>query len=282
MNNPVIVSTARTPIGRAFKGSLVDVRPDDMLAFILKNVLEKTPSLDIENIDDIIVGCGLPGGDQGFNIARVAAVLNGWNNTSATTINRYCASSLQAIAVAAGHVSAGYGQAFLVGGVESASSFIKGSSDSIEGSMNPKFEEAQARSYQLINPGAPKWQEPQGLPDVYIQMGITAENVADLYGVTREQMDEFAFSSQQKCEQAINEGFFEQEITPYVKEDGSVIAQDDSPRAGTTLEGLQNLKPAFRSDGRVTAGNACPLNDGAAAVVVMSEEMANKLSLEPL
>ena len=206
MNNPVIVTISRTPIGRAFKGSLVQERPDDMLAFILKDVLEKTTGLEIGEIDDIIVGCGLPGGDQGFNIARVSAVLNGWNEVSATTVNRYCASSVQAMATAAGHISAGYGSAYLVGGVESASSFLKGSSDSIEGSMNPKFEEAQARSYHSANAGSAPWEESKGLPDVYIAMGLTAENVADEYGITREQMDEFALSSQQRCEAAINRG----------------------------------------------------------------------------
>jgi acetyl-CoA C-acetyltransferase len=282
MNSPVIVSTARTPIGRAFKGSLTNVRPDDLLAFILKDALGKVEGLDIGEVDDIIVGCGLPGGDQGFNIARVAAVLNGWNNTSANTVNRYCASSVQAIATAAGHIAAGYGSTYLVGGVESASSFLKGSSDGIEGTMNPVFDEAQARSYESTNAGAPSWRESAGLPDVYIAMGLTAENVADVYGITREQMDEFAMSSQQKCEAAIDRDFFKREITPYVLEDGTIIDADDSPRSGTTLEGLSGLKPAFRLDGRVTAGNACPLNDGAAALVVMSEEKANSLSLNPL
>lgn len=282
MNNPVIVSTARTPIGRAFKGSLILERPDDMLAFILKDVLDKTAGLNIEEIDDIIVGCGLPGGDQGFNIARVAAVLNGWDNTSATTVNRYCASSVQAMATAASHIAAGYGSAYLIGGVESASSFIKGSSDSIEGSMNPKFDEAQARSYQSADAGWGPWNESKGLPDVYIAMGLTAENVADKYGVTREEMDEFALSSQQRCEAAINRGFYKNEITPYTLGDGTVIDSDDSPRSGSTIQAMQGLKPAFRADGRVTAGNACPLNDGAAGVVIMSEVKANSLGLEPL
>jgi len=282
MNNPVIVTTARTPIGRAFKGSFVQERPDDMLAFILKDVLSRTTGLDIEEVDDIIVGCGLPGGDQGFNIARVAAVLNGWNNTSANTVNRYCASSVQAMATAAGHIAAGYGSVYLVGGVESASSFLKGSSDSIEGSMNPKFEEAQARSYKSADAGSEPWEESKGLPDVYIAMGLTAENVADKYGITREEMDEFALLSQQRCEAAVNRGFFKNEITPYSLADGTIIDSDESPRPGSTIEGMQGLKPAFRADGKVTAGNACPLNDGAAAVVVMSEEKANELNLEPL
>ena len=282
MNTPVIVSTARTPIGRAFKGSLVNVRPDDLLAFILKEVVANTSGLDVADIDDIIVGCGLPGGEQGFNIARVAAVINGWNANSATTVNRYCASSVQAIATAAGHISAGYGSIYLAGGVECVSSFLKGSSDSIEGTMNPLFEEAIARSYAAIDEGAPAWTEHATLPDVYIAMGITAENVADLYNVTREEMDAFAFTSQQKCEAAIARGFFAEEITPYTLTDGTVVSADDSPRAGTTLESMAGLKPAFRPDGRITAGNACPLNDGAAAVVVMSEEQASARNLEPL
>ncbi len=280
--SPVIVTTARTPIGRAFKGSLIDVRPDDLLAFIMKDAVEKTSGLNAKDIDDIIIGCGLPGGDQGFNIARVAAVINGWNENSATTVNRYCASSVQAIAIAASHIAAGYGSVYLAGGVECTSSFIKGSSDSIEGSMNPLFDEVQARSYALTDAGAPAWEEHPGLPDVYIAMGLTAENVADKYGVTREEMDAFALSSQVKCEEAIARGFFAQEITPYTKTDGTIVDKDDCPRPGTTLEGLQGLNPAFRPDGRITAGNACPLNDGAAALIVMSEEEASARSLTPL
>jgi acetyl-CoA C-acetyltransferase len=282
MNNPVIVSTSRSPIGRAFKGSLAAVRPDDLLSFYLADVLSKTKGLSIDEVDDIIVGCGLPGGEQGFNIARVAAVLNGWNNVSATTVNRYCASSLQAITQAASHIVAGYGDTYIAGGVECASRFIFGSSDTIENTTNPKFDDAMNRSSSALTPGTPAWNEQPGLPDVYIAMGLTAENVADVYGVTREQMDEFALESQQRCEAAQARGFFADEITPYTLDDSTVVSADDSPRAGTTLEALQGLKPAFRDDGRVTAGNACPLNDGAAAVVVMSEAKANSLGLQPL
>ncbi len=282
MNIPVIVSTTRSPIGRAFKGSMVEVRPDDLLAFYLKDLLGKTDGVSIDDVDDIIVGCGLPGGEQGFNIARVAAVINGWNETSATTVNRYCASSLQAIAQAASHVAAGFGKIYMVGGVESASSFLKGSSDTIENTMNPLFKDAQLRSLGAMAADAPVWSEQPGLPDVYIAMGITAENVADAYGVTREQMDEYALMSQQRCESANARGFFEHEITPYTLANGEVISADESPRAGTTLEGLSGLKPAFRENGRVTAGNACPMNDGASAVMVMSLEEAEKRGLEPL
>lgn len=282
MNNPVIVSTSRSPIGRAFKGSLIDVRADDLLSFYLQDVVSKTAGLDPDEIDDIIIGCGLPGGEQGFNIARVATVLAGWNNVSATTVNRYCASSLQAIAQAASHITAGYGSVYIAGGVECASRFISGSSDTIPDTMNTKFNDAVERSFSAVTSEAPVWSEQPGLPDVYIAMGITAENVADAYSVTREQMDEYALSSQERCEAAINRGFFKEEITPYVLEDGTIISADDSPRAGTTLEALSGLKPAFRDSGRVTAGNACPLNDGAAAIVVMSEDEASRRGLEPL
>lgn len=282
MNSPVIVSTSRSPIGRAFKGSLIDVRADDLMSFYLSDVVSKTNGLDPTDIDDVIIGCGLPGGEQGFNIARVATVLSGWNDVSATTVNRYCASSLQAIAQAASHIVAGYGNIYVAGGVECASRFITGSSDTIPDTQNPKFTEAMERSFLAVTDDAPTWSESAGLPDIYIAMGITAENVADKYGITREEMDEYAFSSQEKCETAINRGYYSEEITPYVLSDGTVVDRDDSPRAGTTLEGLNSLKPAFRSTGRVTAGNACPLNDGAAALVVMSEEEAGKRNLEPL
>jgi len=282
MNTPVIVSTSRSPIGRAFKGSLVDVRADDILSFYLKDVVSKTSGLDPDEIDDIIVGCGLPGGEQGFNIARVATVLAGWNNVSATTVNRYCASSLQAIAQAASHIAAGFGSVYIAGGVECASRFISGSSDTIPDTMNTKFNDAIERSFQAVTGDAPVWRESPGLPDVYIAMGITAENVADAYSVTREEMDEYALSSQKRCEDALARGFFQKEITPYILEDGTKIEMDESPRSGTTIEALSGLKPAFRENGRVTAGNACPLNDGAAAVVVMSEDEANKRGLEPL
>lgn len=282
MSTPVIVSTSRSPIGRAFKGSLTTVRSDDLLSFILKDVLSKTNGLDPADIDDVIVGCGLPGGEQGFNIARVATVLAGWNNTSATTVNRYCASSLQAIAQAASHIHAGYGKIYVAGGVECVSRFLYGSSDSLENSENPIFADARARSHASMEADAPEWQENAGIPDVYITMGLTAENVADAYNISREEMDAYALASQQRAEAAIVRGFFAEEITPYTLADGTVISADDSPRAGTTLEGLSRLAPAFRSTGRVTAGNACPLNDGAAAVVVMSEEEANVRGLTPL
>lgn len=281
MNTPVIVSTSRSPIGRAFKGSLAEVRADDLLSFYLADALDKT-SLDIDDVDDIIVGCGLPGGEQGFNIARVGAVLNGWNDVSATTVNRYCASSLQAIAQASSHIAAGYGTTYIAGGVECASRFLFGSSDTIENTTNPKFDEAMARSSSALNEGAPAWSELPGLPDIYIAMGLTAENVADAYGVTREEMDEFAALSQNRAEAAVARGFFAQEITPYILENGAVVDVDDSPRAGTTVEGLAGLKPAFREGGRITAGNACPMNDGAAAVVIMSEDEAIRKGITPL
>jgi len=283
MNTPVIVSTSRSPIGRAFKGTLTNVRADDLMAFILKDVINKI-GLDKELIDDIIIGCGLPGGEQGYNIARVASILAGLPNASATTVNRYCASSLQAIAQSASHVAAGYGEVFIAGGVECTSRFLLGTSDSLPNTMNPKFDEAQKRT--LENASLPNyvWEEnPNGqLPDVYVAMGITSENVADAYGITREEMDQYAFESQTRAAKAIERGFFASEITPYKIDDETTISADDCPRPSTTLEGLSELNASFRNNGRVTPGNACPLNDGSAAVVVMSESKANELGLEPI
>lgn len=283
MNTPVIVSTSRSPIGRAFKGSLISTRADDLMAFILKDVIGKI-NLDKKLIDDVVIGCGLPGGEQGYNIARVASLLAGLENTSATTINRYCASSLQAIAQSASHIAAGYGEVFIAGGVECTSRFLLGTSDSLPNTMNPKFDVAQKRSLDNSSKQEYVWSPTvdNELPDIYVAMGITSENVADAYGVTREEMDQYAFESQMRCAQAIERGFFEQEITPYKIEDGTIVSADDCPRPTTTIEALNSLPSSFRLNGRVTAGNACPLNDGAAAVVVMSESKANELGLEAI
>lgn len=281
MSSPVIVSTSRSPIGRAFKGSMTSVRPDDLMAFILKDVSDKI-ELDSNIVDDIIVGCGLPGGEQGYNIARVSALLAGFENTSATTVNRYCASSLQAIAIAAGNIAAGFGDVYIAGGVECTSRFLLGTSDSLPNTMNPIFDEAQKRSLGNSAMADYIWSKGDGVPDIYISMGLTSENVADVYGVTREEMDQYAFESQTRAGNAIARGFFKEEITPYMIPDGTKIAADDCPRPTTTLEGLAGLNSSFRPNGRVTPGNACPLNDGAAAVVVISEEKANALGLEPI
>ncbi|MBM3673987.1 MAG: acetyl-CoA C-acetyltransferase [Actinobacteria bacterium] len=283
MPEPVIVATARTPIGRAFKGSFVDERADDMAAFIVDTVLNKVPELDRQTIDDLVLGCGLPGGEQGFNMGRVVAILAGMPNVPGTTITRYCSSSLQSIRMAAHAIKAEEGDAFVAAGVEAVSRFmVGGSSDHTPNTQNPKFADGGARSAARMEGGKGVWNAPEGLPDVYIAMGETAENVAELEGVTREEMDEYAFRSQQRAGAAIERGFFEREITPYTTGDGTVVTADDCPRPGTEPAKLASLAPAFRPDGLVTAGNACPLNDGAAAVVVMSDTKAAELGITPL
>jgi acetyl-CoA C-acetyltransferase len=282
MAEPVIVATARSPIGRAFKGSLVDVRPDDLAAEIIKAALAKVPQLDPTEIDDLMLGCGLPGGEQGFNMGRVVAVLAGLEQTPGCTITRYCSSSLQTIRMAAHAIRAGEGDAFIAAGVETVSRFAKGNSDSLPDTMNPRFAEAGARTEQRSAAGAPDWTPAEGLPDIYIAMGQTAENVAQIEGVSREEMDEFAALSQQRAVASQENGFFEREITPVTLPSGETMRADDGPRPGTTVEKLAGLQPVFRPDGRVTAGNACPLNDGAAAVIVMSDTRARELGITPL
>ena len=283
MPEAVIVATARTPIGRAFKGSFVEERADDMAAFIVDAVLNKVPQLDRNTVDDLILGCGLPGGEQGFNMGRVVAILAGMPDVPGCTITRYCSSSLQSIRMAAHAIRAGEGDAFVAAGVEAVSRFmVGGSSDHTPGTQNPTFQDAGLRTIARAAGDQGDWTPPTGLPDVYIAMGETAENVAEVEGVTREEMDDYAFRSQQRAGAAIARGFFEREITPYVRKDGSVVAADDCPRPQTEREKLGSLAPAFRPTGRVTAGTACPLNDGAAAVVVMSDTKAKALGLTPL
>ena len=285
MPEAVIVATARSPIGRAFKGSLKDLRPDDLTATIVRAALEKVPALDPTDIDDLILGCGLPGGEQGHNMGRVVSVLLGMDHLPGTTITRYCSSSLQTTRMAMHAIKAGEGDVFISAGVEMVSRFVKGNSDSLPDTQNPAFADAQARVAKTAESGADSWTDPResgDVPDVYVAMGQTAENLALLKDVSRQEMDEFAVRSQNLAEKAIDEGFWEREITPVTTPDGTVVSKDDSPRAGTTLEGISGLKPVFRPDGRVTAGNACPLNDGAAAVVVMSDTKARDLGLTPL
>ncbi|TFV54027.1 acetyl-CoA C-acetyltransferase [Geodermatophilus sp. DF01-2] len=285
MPEAVIVATARSPIGRAFKGSLKDLRPDDLTATIVRAALDKVPALDPTDIDDLILGCGLPGGEQGSNMGRVVSVLLGMDHLPGATITRYCSSSLQTTRMAMHAIKAGEGDVFISAGVEMVSRFVKGNSDSLPDTKNPAFEDAQARVAKVAESGADSWTDPREageVPDVYIAMGQTAENLALLKDVSREEMDEFAVRSQNLAEQAIADGFWEREITPVTTPDGTVVSKDDGPRAGTTLEGISGLKPVFRPDGRVTAGNACPLNDGAAAVVVMSDTKARDLGLTPL
>jgi acetyl-CoA C-acetyltransferase len=280
----VIVATARSPFGRAFKGSLKDVRPDDLTADIIRAVLAKVPALDPADIDDLHLGCGLPGGEQGFNMARTVAVQLGYDHLPGVTLTRYCSSSLQTTRMAFHAIKAGEGDVFLSAGVETVSRFVKGNSDSLPDTMNPKFADAQART-EAAAAGGTTWHDPRedgNVPDIYIAMGQTAENVADLEGITRAEMDEFGVRSQNLAEKSIANGFWEREITPVTTPDGTVVSTDDGPRPGVTMEGVAGLKPVFRPDGRVTAANACPLNDGAAAVVVMSSTKAAELGLTPL
>jgi len=279
MPDAVIVATGRTPIGRANKGSLVTCRPDDLAALVIKEVLAKVPALDPAEVEDVLLGCGQPGGEAGYNIARVAAILAGVDVPGAT-VNRYCSSSLQTIRMAAHAIRAGEGDVFVAAGVETVSRFQYGASDT--GPHNPRFAEAEARTAARGPAVTEPWTPPPGLPDVYIAMGQTAENVAEYEKVPRRRMDEFAALSQNRAVASQDNGFFEREIIPVPLEDGTVVTRDDGPRRDTTVEVLSALKPVFREGGTVTAGNACPLNDGAAAVVVMSDTRASALGITPL
>jgi acetyl-CoA C-acetyltransferase len=284
MPEAVIVATARSPIGRAFKGSLGSIRPDDLLAQMVTAALAKVPQLDAGSVEDLIVGCGLPGGEQGFNIARVTATLLGLDGVPGTTVNRYCSSSLQSTRMAFHAIKAGEGDVFISGGVECVSRFVKGSSDSLPDTKNPAFADAEARTTATAE-SETAWHDPRAdgqVPDIYIAMGQTAENVASLRGITRTEQDEFGVRSQNLAEKALADGFWQREITPVTLPDGSVVAADDGPRPGTTLEKVASLKPVFREHGTVTAGNCCPLNDGAAAVIVMSDVKAASLGITPL
>ncbi|MGW5262464.1 acetyl-CoA C-acetyltransferase [Microbispora sp. NPDC004025] len=284
MPEAVIVATARSPIGRAFKGSLKDIRPDDLTAQMIRAALAKVPQLDPNDVDDLMLGCGLPGGEQGHNLGRVVSVLLGLDNVPGTTVTRYCSSSLQTTRMAFHAIKAGEGDVFISAGVETVSRFVHGSSDMPQ-AQNPLFDEAKARTEETAKGGAPVWHDPREdgvLPDVYIAMGQTAENVAALRGVSRREQDEFGVRSQNLAEKAIANGFWESDITPVTLPDGTVVSKDDGPRAGTTYEAVSQLKPVFRPDGTVTAGNCCPLNDGAAAVIVMSDTKAAELGITPL
>jgi acetyl-CoA C-acetyltransferase len=285
MPEAVIVAAARSPIGRAFKGSLASIRPDDLTVQLVKAALAQVPELDPATIDDLMLGCGLPGGEQGFNLARVVAVLLGYDTVPGTTITRYCSSSLQTTRMALHAIKAGEGDAFISAGVETVSRFVKGNSDSLPDTHNPLFADAEARSAKLSEGGLDSWTDPRtggDTPDVYIAMGQTAENLARAKGVSREDMDHFGVRSQNLAEKAIANGFFAREITPVTLPDGTVVEKDDGPRAGVTYEAVSGLKPVFRPDGFVTAGNCCPLNDGAAALVIMSDTKARELGITPL
>jgi len=285
MPEAVIVSAARSPIGRAGKGSMVSIRPDDLAVQLVRAALAKVPSLDPADIEDLMLGCGLPGGEQGFNLGRVVAVLLGQDNLPGCTVTRYCASSLQTTRMAMHAIRAGEGDVFISAGVETVSRFGKGSSDSWPDTHNPLFADAEDRTKNTAEQGSDEWHDPRlddRIPDAYIAMGQTAENLARAKGVTREDMDHFGVRSQNLAEKAIANGFFAREITPVTLPDGTVVEKDDGPRAGVTYEGVSGLKPVFRPDGRITAGNCCPLNDGAAALIVMSDTKAAELGITPL
>ncbi len=284
MPEAVIVATSRTPIGRAMKGSLKNERPDDLTAFIVDDVLNKVPQLDRNEVEDLLLGCGQPAGESGYNLARIVAIQAGMANVPGVTINRYCSSSLMSIRMAEHAIKAGDGDVFVAAGVETVSRFLNGMADS--GPHNPLYADAEARTAERSNEGSAAWTPIEGsLPDVYITMGQTAENVAQYTGTTREEQDDYAFLSQTRATASLENGFWENEITPVTTKDDEgnevVVTKDDGIRS-PNREKMATLAPVFRPDGTVTAGNACPLNDGAAAVVVMSDTKAKALGLTPL
>ncbi|MDT4914007.1 MAG: acetyl-CoA C-acetyltransferase [Pseudonocardiales bacterium] len=285
MPEAVIVSVARSPIGRAGKGSLVSIRPDDLAAQMVQAALDKVPALDPHQIDDLMMGCGQPAGEAGSNIGRTVAVQLGYDFLPGTTVNRYCSSSLQTSRMAFHAIKAGEGDVFVSAGVETVSRFVNGSADGWPNTHNEKYADAEQRTAKVAESGASEWHDPREdgqLPDVYIAMGQTAENLALYKDVSREDMDHFGVRSQNLTEAALANGFWAKDITPVTLPDGTVVSKDDGPRAGVTYEAVSGLKPVFRPDGRVTAGNCCPLNDGAAAVVIMSDAKAAELGLTPL
>ncbi|GAA3128492.1 acetyl-CoA C-acetyltransferase [Kribbella aluminosa] len=285
MPEAVIVSTARSPIGRAHKGSLTTIRPDDLAVQMIQAAVEKA-GLTGDQIEDLALGCAEPHDEHGGNMARRVAVQLGWDNTPATTVNRFCASSTQTARMAFHAIKAGEGDIFVSAGVECVSRYKNFGSAGVgdPSSFNPVFTDAVARTEKYAETND-TWHDPRAdgqLPDIYISMGQTAENVATLRGISRADQDVFGVRSQNLAEKAINNGFFEREITPVTLPDGTVVSKDDGPRAGTSLEKVSQLQPVFRPDGTVTAGNCCPLNDGAAAVVIMSDTKARELGLTPL
>ena len=265
MSEVFIVAIGRTPIGRAIKGSLIDERPDDLGAYVVDEVLKQVPQLDRHQIDDVICGCALPGGEQGHNLGRIISILAGIG-APGTTVNRYCASSLQAVRMAFHAIKADEGSAFVCAGVESSTHSPLGVFADQQETLNPRLFAGNR----------------EGLPEAYMSMGETAENVADKYDITREEMDRYAVQSHMRAVLAGKDGIFAREIIPVPLVSGLTMTDDDGPRADTTLEKLATLRPVFRKGGRVTAGNSCPLNDGAAAAVVMSRARAEQLGIEPL
>jgi acetyl-CoA C-acetyltransferase len=284
MPEAVIVDAIRSPIGRAFKGSLTGIRPDDLGAYIVDALLDRNPDVDPGTVNDLICGCGLPQGEQSYNIGRAISMLSRLPvHVTGATVARYCASSLNAIAIAADAIKAGNADTYIAAGVEHVSRVGMWSEDGLPqlfGAFKQQAPEAMRDQIPM-----PEWKNPKlngedGRPDLYIAMGQTAENVADKYDVSREDMDRYAQRSQELAVQSQESGFFDNEIVP-VEFNGTSVSKDDGPRASSTYEKLAELKPAFRENGRVTAGNSCPLNDGAAAALLMSDERASELGLKP-
>lgn len=285
MTEAVIVSAVRSPIGRAHKGSLRAMRGDDLAAQMVRAALDAVPGLDPASIEDLMMGCAQPAGEQGYNIARMVAMQLGLDNVPGTTVHRYCSSSLQTTRMALHAIKAGEGDVFISAGVETVSRFGLGKSDGMPDTKNPAYFDAMNRTAAQAKDPQARWSDPRErgeLPDIYIAMGDTAENVAQLRGVSRAAQDEWAVRSQNRAEAAAARGFWKKDITPVTLADGTVVSEDDGPRAGVTLEKLSALQPVFREHGTVTAANCCPLNDGAAALVIMSDRRAAELGLTPL
>jgi acetyl-CoA C-acetyltransferase len=284
MPEAVIVDAVRSPIGRAFKGSLTGIRPDDLGAYIVDALLDRNPDVDPGIVDDLICGCGLPQGEQSYNIGRAIAMLSRLPvQVTGATVARYCASSLNSIAIAADAIKAGNADVYIAAGVEHVSRVGMWSEDGLPQLVDALKQNAPEEMRDQIP--TPNWKNPllngeDGRPDLYIAMGQTAENVADKYDVSREDMDKYAQRSQELAVKSQEDGFFEREIIP-VESNGTSMSKDDGPRADSTYERLASLKPVFRENGRVTAGNSCPLNDGAAAVLLTSDAKAQELGLKP-
>ncbi|WP_427004854.1 acetyl-CoA C-acetyltransferase [Pseudarthrobacter sp. H2] len=285
MTEAVIVSAVRSPIGRANKGSLREMRGDDLAAQMVRAALDAVPGLDPSTVEDLMMGCAQPAGEQGYNIARMVAMQLGLDSVPGTTVHRYCSSSLQTTRMAFHAIKAGEGDVFISAGVETVSRFGFGKSDGMPDTKNPAFFEAMERTKALAADPDARWSDPRQrgeLSDIYIAMGDTAENVAQLRGVSRAAQDEWAVRSQNRAEAAAARGFWAKDITPVTLADGTVVSTDDGPRAGVSIEKLSMLQPVFREHGTVTAANCCPLNDGAAALVIMSDRRAAELGLTPL
>nr|WP_271213402.1 acetyl-CoA C-acetyltransferase [Rhodococcus wratislaviensis]GLK40487.1 acetyl-CoA acetyltransferase [Rhodococcus wratislaviensis] len=284
MPEAVIVAAARSPIGRAVKGSLKNERPDDLTVQMVQAALGQVPQLNPDDVEDLMLGIGQPAGEAGYNIGRAVAVLAGLDRVPGVAVNRYCSASLQTTRMALHAIKSGEGDVYISAGVETVSRYSDGGADRPAGTQNPRFAEAEERTRKFAG-GGQTWSDPRAtgdLPDVYIAMGQTAENVAQVYGVSRADQDAFGVRSHNLAEKAIASGFWAKDITPVTLQDGTVVSADDGPRAGVTLDAVSALKPVFRPDGTVTAANCCPLNDGAAALVIMSDTKATQLGITPL